>query len=53
MTEVSDIQKLRLSFENHATNGSLAVFFFRVLDEYDEKGTLHLSVVNLVGMDNS
>jgi len=27
--------------------------FFPILDEYDEKGTLRLSVVNLVSMDNS
>lgn len=52
MTEIADIQKVQLCFENSAAWQSF-FFFLRVLEEYDEKGTLHLSVVNLVGKDNS
>lgn len=52
MTHISDIQKVWVCFENHATDGSLALPL-SVLDEYDEKGTFWLSVVNLVSMDNS
>lgn len=53
MTQISDNHKVCFCFENRATDGSLSLFFFPILDENYEKGTFRLSVINLVSMDNS